>query len=112
MLPKSKRLNLKNDFKWVSSGKKIDTKLVKLFVKMGDNQIPRIGIAVSGKSFKKATQRNRAKRLVSAAFESLYSSLPPAINIVALPKIGVLDVKSSDVLLILEEALKHEKIIN
>lgn len=112
MLPKSKRLNLSKDFKWVISGKKLETKYLKLFVKMGDNQIPRIGIAVSGKSFKKATQRNRAKRVVSAAFEALYSSLPSTINIVALPKKEVLDVKSGDVLLDLESALEDEKIIN
>ncbi len=108
MLPKSQRLNLKKDFKWVASGKKLETKYLKLFVKLGDNQMPRVGIAVSGKSFRKATQRNRAKRLVSAAFESLYASLPSAINIVALPKARVIDVKSSDVLLDLKEALRNE----
>lgn len=112
MLPKQKRLNLKKDFKWVASGKKLETKYLKLFVKVGDNQMPRIGIAVSGKSFKKATQRNRARRLVSAAFESIYSKLPSAINIVALPKARVIDVKSQDVLFDLEEGLKGEKIID
>lgn len=112
MLPKLKRLNLKKDFKWVASGKKLETKYLKLFVKIGDKQMPRIGIAVSGKSFKKATQRNRARRLVSAAFESIYSKLPSEVNIVALPKARVIDVKSQDVLFDLEEKLKSEKIIN
>lgn len=123
MLPKNQRLNLKTDFKWVSSGKKIDTKYAKLFIKMGDPSTgstsslqassgPRIGIAVSGKSFKKSTQRNRAKRLVSAAFESLYSILPPSVNIVALPKAGILDVKSDDLLKDLESKLKDEKLIS
>lgn len=112
MLPKSKRLNLKKDFKWVSSGKKMETKYLKLFVKMGDNQIPRIGIAVSAKSFPKSSQRNRARRVASAAFESLYPILPPSINIVALPKVGVLDVKSADVLWELEKVLTDEKILN
>lgn len=112
MLPKSKRLNLKLDFKWVASGKRVETKYVKLFVKPGDNQTPRIGIAPSTKSFKKATQRNRAKRVVSAVFESLYSSLPSSINIVALPKAGILDVKSQDVLADLEEKLQDAKILH
>lgn len=112
MLPKSQRLNLKKDFKWVASGKKVETKYLKLFVKHGDNQIPRIGIAVSGKSFRKATQRNRVKRLVSAAFESIYSKLPSEVNIVALPKARVIDVKSSDVLADLEVILRDEKIIH
>lgn len=112
MLPKHQRLNLKKDFKWVSSGQKIDTKYLKLFIKKGDNKQPRVGIATSSKSFKKAVYRNRAKRVVSAVFETLYSRLPPTINIVALPKAGVDKVKSPDVLLDLEEKLKDAKILN
>ena len=114
MLPKPARLNLKKDFKWVASGKKLETKYLRLFLRVGDpstNSWPRIGIAVSSKSFKKATDRNRAKRIVSSAFQSLYSLLPLHLNIVALPKTGVLGVKSGDVLLDLEEALKHTHVI-
>lgn len=112
MLSKDKRLNLNTDFKWAALGKKIDTPLLKLFVRMGDNSQPRIGVAVSLKVFKKATERNKVKRLVSQAFESLYTNLPQSINIVALPKVGVLEVKSGDILLELEEKLKIEKIIH
>lgn len=111
MLPRSKRLNLKKDFKWVSAGKKVESKFVRLFIKTGGNPRPRIGIAVSGKVFNKAVSRNRAKRLVSAGFESLYNNLPENINIVALPKAGVINVKSDDVLSDLEFILKNEKII-
>lgn len=111
MLPKSQRLNLKKDFKWVAAGKKLETKYLKLFIKVGDNQTPRVGIAVSGKSFKKAVERNRARRLTSAAFEALYPNLPNAVNIVALPKAGVIRVKSGELLLDLEEGLKKEKIL-
>ncbi len=112
MLPKSQRLNLKKDFKWVAGGKKLETAYLKLFIKMGDNRQPRIGIAVSSRIFKNATERNRAKRVVSAAWEVLYSNLPDTINIVALPKAGVIKVKSGDLLLDLEAALKNAKIIN
>lgn len=112
MLPKHKRLNLKKDFKWVAAGKKLETDYLKLIIKPGDNQMPKIGIAVSSKSFKKATQRNRARRLTSAAFEILYGRLPANINIVVLPKTGVINVKSSEVQLDLEAVLKNEKIIN
>ena len=112
MLKKSKRLNLKKDFKWVAKGKKVESKYLKLFIRIGENTTPRVGIALSSKTFKKATERNRAKRLVSQAFQSIYSSLPKNINIVALPKIGVLDVKSAMVLLDLEAVLKNEKIID
>lgn len=112
MLPRSQRLNLKKDFKWAAAGKKLETKYLKLFVKLGDNQLPRIGIAISGKSFKKAVERNRARRLTSAALEALYSSLPQRINILALPKAGILAVKSGDLLLELEAVLRNEKIIS
>ncbi|MBI2020431.1 ribonuclease P protein component [Candidatus Daviesbacteria bacterium] len=112
MLPKPQRLNLKKDFKWVSAGKRIDTKYMKLFIKMGDNLSARVGIAVSAQIFKKATQRNRARRITSTVFESLYAKLPSNINIVALPKDRVLEVKSGDILLDLEDTLKHEKIVD
>ncbi len=112
MLPKSQRLNLKTDFKWVAAGKKIEGKYLKLFLRMGENQIARVGIALSSKNFKKATDRNRAKRLTSQAFQSIFHLLPLSINIIALPKTGADKVKSSDLLLDLEEVLKDEKIIN
>ncbi|MBI2315449.1 ribonuclease P protein component [Candidatus Daviesbacteria bacterium] len=112
MLPKPQRLNLKKDFKWVASGKKLETKLLKLFVRTGNNKIPLVGIATSGRVFQKSSQRNRARRLVSAAFEILYPSLPNQVNIIALPKLGVTSVKSSDVLSDLERVLRNEEIIN
>ncbi len=112
MLPKQNRLNLKIDFKWVASGKKLDTKFITLFIKTGDNASARVGIANSSKVFKKAHARNRARRVISAAFESLYGKLPNSINIVALPKTGVIEVKSGDVLMDLRESLKNAKIID
>ncbi len=127
MLSKNKRLNLKTDFKWVTSGKRVESKFMTLFIKMGDpsahlvnsGQVgsgPKIGIATSSKVFKKAHDRNRARRLVSTAFESLISPLrlseashlSSTINILALPKQGVLSVKSGDILLDLEEVLRKE----
>jgi len=111
MLPKSQRLNLKKDFKWVAAGQKLETKYLKLFIRTGDNVIARVGIAVSGKSFKKAHERNRAKRLVAEAFHKTYDSLPNTVNIVALPKAGILEVKSGLVLLDLEETLKNKNLL-
>ena len=116
MLAKSQRLNLKKDFKWVAAGKKVESKYLKLFIRIGENNPPaggpRVGIALSSKTFKKATERSRVKRLVSQAFQSTIYHLPSTINIVALPKSSILDVKSGDVLLDLEAILKDEKIID
>jgi ribonuclease P protein component len=95
MLPKSNRLNLKKDFKWVASGRKTELPSLKLFLREGSNSTPRIGIATSSKVFKEAVDRNRSRRLISKGFENLIETLPSSINIVALPKAGILD-KSSD----------------
>lgn len=111
MLPKIQRLNLKTDFSWAASGKKIETKYLKLFLKTGENTVPKIGITASSKVFKKAHERNKARRLASAAFQSTVYCLPSTVNILALPKASILGVKSGDVLLDLEEVLKKEKII-
>lgn len=112
MLSKNKRLNLKTDFKWLITGKDIDCKFTKLYVKTGNNQFPGVGISVSSKIFKKAVERNRARRLMSTAIEIVYERLSSSINILALPKKGILSVKSGEVLLDLEEVLTHEKIIS
>lgn len=105
MLPSKKRLNLKKDFKWVASGKKVESPLITLFIKRGENLFPRIGIANSSKVFKEATKRNRARRITSKGFEEIYNLLPKDINIVALPKQGLIDVKSQDVTLDLRRLL-------
>lgn len=112
MLPRPQRLNLKKDFKWVVSGKFLDCRFAKIYIRLGDNQMPRIGIAVSSKNFKQAVERNRARRLMSSAIQPLYGKLPPSSNIVVLPKTAILSVKSGDVLLELEQKLKESKIIN
>ncbi len=112
MLPKPNRLNLKKDFKWVASGKRVETQFLKLFIKHGDNSFPKIGITASSKTFKNSTDRNRARRLTSQAFQSIYPKLPSSINIVALPKQALLEVKSEDIFKDLEIILTNEKIAN
>lgn len=106
MLPKSKRLNLKTDFKWVAAGQKTENNFVKVFFRLGSNSLPRIGIALSKSNFKKAVERNRARRLISKGFEELYSRLPEGINIIAMPKENVLKLSGEEVSKGLEEVLK------
>ncbi len=110
MLPKNKRLNLNKDFRWVASGKKIENNLVKLFLKVSppsdvEFQQPKIGISLSKNTFKKAVDRNRARRLVSKALENLYNELPSGLNIVAMPKEGVLKVSSDELTKSIHEIL-------
>ncbi len=104
MLPKPNRLNLKKDFKWVASGSKQELPSLKLFFRNGNNSLPRIGIATSSKVFKEAVDRNRSRRLISKGFEDLIKELPSSINIVALPKSGILDKSSEEITKELESA--------
>lgn len=112
MLPIKKRLNLKKDFSYVRSGMRLEFGLMRLFVRFGDNNLARVGIATSSKDFKKAHERNKARRLCSYSFENVYPSLPDNINIIAFPKGNILNVKSNAVLLELKDCLLKNKIIN
>lgn len=105
MLAKEKRLNLKKDFKWVASGNKIESELVKLFYRSNSSGFTQIGIATSSKTLKKAVLRNRARRLISSGFESLYDKLKMGLSLVALPKAEVLNHSSEEVTKDLEQLL-------
>ncbi len=111
MLPKNKRLNLKKDFKWAVAGQKVGNDLLQLYIRQGGNPEPKVGIALSKSNFKKATERNRARRLISSGFEVLYNRLPAGINIVAMPRSGVLELTSAEVAKVLEELLVKGKIL-
>ncbi|MFH0937362.1 MAG: ribonuclease P protein component [Candidatus Daviesbacteria bacterium] len=111
MLPQTKRLNLKKDFNWVASGKKAENDLIKVFFRFGENGEPKIGIALSKVSFKKATDRNRARRLVSSGFEYLYPEISKDINIIALPKTQILKVNSEEVKKALAQILRKNGLL-
>ncbi len=102
MLPKSDRLNLKKDFKWVVSGKRIETPLFTLFAKEGENDHCLVGIALSSKNFKKAHERNRARRLLSVALKQVYPQLRNNLNLVIMPKVAILLSPSEKTLATLE----------
>jgi ribonuclease P protein component len=49
---------------------------------------PRLGISVSRKKVRRATARNRIKRLIREAFRLSKAELPPGIDLVVLPRGG------------------------
>jgi len=112
MLSKEKRLNLKKDFTWVASGKKITHPFFILFIRSGSNSLPRVGITASKSIFKKAVGRNRARRLVSAAVESLYDTFLKDINIIILPSSKVINVTSKEIEKELKSLFQKEGLIN
>jgi len=92
MLPLSKRLNLSKDFKWVVKGQRRETESLKLFSKEGENITARVGISISKQYFKKAHDKNKAKRKVSKAIETLYPTLTNNLNLIIMPKSNVLEI--------------------
>jgi ribonuclease P protein component len=51
---------------------------------------PRLGISVARKKVRKASDRNRIKRLIREAFRLSKAELPPGIDLVVLPRGGAL----------------------
>lgn len=98
MLPKLNRLNLKFQFKEVITGKKISAKFGNIYLQYGENQQPKVGVALTTRVFKKAHDRNRAKRVIFTAFEKMLARLPANINILVVPNLRVLKVKSEELL--------------
>lgn len=110
MLSKDKRLNLKTSFSFVVQGQKSETNICKLFFRQGDPSAssglnPLVGIALKTEYFKKAVDRNRARRLISWAMEQLYPKLMPKLRLVLMPKTDVLGFSSKEVLEVLEKEL-------
>jgi len=91
MLSKNRRLNLRKEYRYVTSGRKFMTPSLTVFSRRADLVEPMVGIALAKAKFRQATDRNRARRLTSKAIEQLYSSLRPDMKLVIIPKSQVLD---------------------
>lgn len=111
MLPKSHRLNLKKDYQWTRAGMRMEDDLLRIFFRGGKNLEPKVGIALSSSVFKKAVERNRARRLVSKGIETWYSKLSQGLNLVIIPKSGILGLSSDDVTKEMEKILKKVKLV-
>lgn len=112
MLSKDKRLNLKTDFKWVAEGKSATNPFFRFFYRYGENSSPKVGVALNSKFFKKAHQRNRAKRLTQDVFFKLYQKLKSNLNIIALPNSRVFEVKSDSLEQEVRSTLLKEGLLN
>lgn len=97
MLPKSKRLNLKKDFKEMVSGQRFNSGYFTLYIKHSEDIDPKIGVALAKKNFKSAVLRNKAKRICFQIFQNHYSNLRRNINLVIMPKAAILEKPLIDV---------------
>lgn len=83
MLPIKNRLTRKDDFQKVHrDGKFFSIKGLSLLYRPNDLQQTRIGIVVSKKSLRLATDRNRIKRLLREALRQSFSAIRPGFDIV------------------------------
>lgn len=98
MLKKSQRLNLKFMFKPImAESKRIETAHFKMYIQKTDkNRFPLVGIALTKKEFRKAHQRNKARRITSDIIAEHYSRLIPKLNLVIMPKASVTTVDKKE----------------
>lgn len=90
MLKKTLRLNLKTDFKRVASGKRLETPHFIFFLLQDhSSNLPKVGVAVGKKNFRKAHERNKAKRVSFSVIEAHFKNLSKGLNLVIMPKSGV-----------------------
>lgn len=96
-LPKSARLLKRQEYKQVVSEKNrfIGQNLV-IDYRVGFASSPKIGITTS-RSFGKAVQRNRFKRLVREAFRLNQHQIFPSVEMAILPKKGVTSYTLSEI---------------
>lgn len=96
MLSKSQRLNLKTNFRWVAGGKSYASKNFKLFYRLGENSDPKIGVSIATAEFKKAAQRNKAKRICFDLAKKYLDQLHKSVNLVIMPRAQVLLLSKED----------------
>lgn len=111
MLSKDKRLNLKLSFNFVVKGQKAENSLYKFFFRHGDDSNPKVGIALKKEYFRLAVDRNRARRLTSKAMEVLYTQLKESVNLILMPKTGVLKLSSGEITEILEKEFRKSDLL-
>lgn len=91
MLDKSHKLNLKDNFRWVASGKSKTSLHFKIFYRLGQNTEPKVGVSIVTAQFKEAVLRNRAKRLMFRVARDSLSLLPKDVNLVIMPRAQILE---------------------
>jgi ribonuclease P protein component len=105
-----RRLTLQADIDRVrSQGQAHSTSLFVAIAARGADGPARVGVA-AGKRIGGAVQRNRAKRLLREGARALYPTLAPGWDILLLARKPILNVKSTQVTVQLEQTLRRLRI--
>jgi ribonuclease P protein component len=109
-----KLIKLKNnyDFRRVyKKGKSYVCPFFVIYINPNRNNNVRLGITV-GKKIGNAVNRNRAKRVITAAFRSAYSQIAAGNDFVIVARTRILNVKSTKVEELLLKLLKEHGALN
>lgn len=86
-LPRSARLRKPSEFKRVFNRPVVSSdRCFKVLAQCGGGQGPRLGMAVSRQVDRKATGRNRIKRVIRESFRRYFAAGGPALDFVVLPR--------------------------
>lgn len=87
MLPREKRLVKGRDFdRAYQKGKRISSATFNISLVSNKTRVTRIGVVVGKKFSKKATERNRTKRVFREAIKAIYKEIYPGLDIVIFVK--------------------------
>ncbi len=80
-----------------------------MYVCKGKKSVTRLGIT-AGKKIGTAVCRNRAKRVITAAFSYVVAHIPQGYDFVIVARTRILSVKSTQVAAIIEKQLKSKEL--
>lgn len=87
MLPREKRLIKERDFaRAYQKGKRASSPFFNVSIAPNRTRITRVGVVVGKKFSKKATERNRAKRIFREAVRAVYGDIRSGLDVVIFVK--------------------------
>lgn len=90
-------------------GEAVVSKYYVMYICKGKKNVLRLGIT-AGKKIGTAVSRNRAKRLITAAFDLCVANLPLGYDFVVVARTRILNTKSNLLAAEIERQLKKEKL--
>ncbi len=110
-MKKEKTLKERREFSFLyKRGKSLVTPVVVIYYKKSNNNISRYGIT-TGKKIGNAVKRNRARRIIRAAFEEIAPELKGSYNFVFVARGKTPYVKSCDVKKAIKRQFKENNLI-
>ncbi len=108
---KAKTLKENREFSFLyRKGKSLVTPLVVIYYKKNKSNVNRYGIT-TGKKIGNAVKRNRARRIIRAAFEELAPEIKGSYNFVFVARVKTPYVKSRDVKKAMQNKFKENNLI-